>query len=50
LQRKPDDIQDVIVTDTKHSSTSEEVSTKQEQSGYMDMLEIIDDLKQSAEK
>ena len=47
------DIRDATATDVKESSTSEDVSLKQEQSGdsgYTSMLEIIDDLKQSTDR
>lgn len=51
LQRNPVDIQDTIMRDdVKDSSTSKDVSLKAEQSGYMSMLKIVDDLKHSTER
>ena len=53
IHSKPVDIQDTTVTDVGDSSTSEDVTSKQEQprdTGYMSMLEIIDDLKQSTDR
>lgn len=51
LHREPEDIQDTMVMDAKDSSTTgEDVSSKKEQSGYLSMLEIIDELKRSTER
>ena len=45
------DIHDKTGTDdVMDISSNEEVSLKQEQSGYMSMLEMIDDLKHSTER
>ena len=53
IHSKPVDIQDITVTDVEDGSASEDTSSKQEQvgdTGYMSMLEIIDDLKQPTHK
>ena len=51
LQSNPVDIHDKTGTDdVMDISSNEEVSLKQEQSGYMSMLEMIDDLKHSTER
>ena len=49
--RNPVDIQDTtVVDDIKDSSAGEDVGLKQERSGYMGLLEMVDDLKHSTEK
>ena len=51
LQSNPVGIYDKTGTDdVEETSSNEEVSLKQEQSGYMSMLEMIDDLKHSTER
>ena len=51
LRSNPVDIYDKMGTDdVVEISSNEEVSLKQEQSGYMSMLEMIDDLKHSTER
>ena len=51
FQSNPVDMQDKAMTDdVMESSTNEDVSLKKERSGYMSMLEMIDDLKHSTER
>ena len=46
----PVDIQDkAMMDDVMEGSTNEDISLKKEQSGYMSMLEMINDLKHSTE-